>query len=162
MPQSVAERPIEVFGIMRRFVYSNYMFTRFFGSAGISIPKGPMEIKLVAGNLEVYELLQPVHDEIIIALFDGVRQELTITHEQFLMGCAVPAQLELHRRVIGFVQCPDGVWTYSRRSGRFESDAPGVAHIVRNKGDIILAPAFKPALPPVLPPFFRTKTAIRF
>lgn len=122
----------------------------------------PMRIKLMAGNLDVYELLEPAHDEIIIALFGLVEWGLKITHEQFFMGCAEPAQLELHRRVIGFVQRPDGVWTHSRYKGRFDADAPGVVHMVRDKGDIILAPATWPALSPVLPPIFRTKTSMHF
>lgn len=135
------EITVELFGIMRRL---------------------PIRIELMAGNLDAYEFLEPAHDETIIAIFGLVEQKLTITHEQFFMGCAEPAQRRWYRRVLGFVQHPDGIWTHSRCNGRFETDKPDVAHVVRNRGDIILVPASQPALSPILSPIFRTKTSIRF
>lgn len=132
---------VELFGIVRRL---------------------PMKVELMAGNLDVYEFLEPAHDETIIAFFGLVEQKLEIAFDQFFAGCAMPAQLKPCRRVIGFVRRDGTLWTHSRCNGRFETDAPEIAHAVRDKGDIILVPATQSASPPVLPPFFRTKTAIRF
>lgn len=126
------------------------------------VRKLPMKINLMAGNLDVYELLEPVHDETIIALFGLVEQKLEIAFDQFFAGCAMPAQLGPHRRVIGFVRRGGVLWTHSRRNGRFELDSLDIAHIVRDKDDIILAPTSKPSLPQVLPPIFRAKTTFRF
>ena len=124
-------QPIEMFGIVRRL---------------------PMTINLVAGGLDVYELLEHAHDETITSFFGLVERKLEITFEQFFMGCAEPAQLTKgrfgsigwHRRVIGFVRRDGGLWTLRREEwSHFESDAPGVVHRERNPGDLVLAPVFQ-------------------
>lgn len=118
-----AERPVEVFGTVRRL---------------------PMQIELMAGNLEVYELLELAHDETTIMFFGLAEQKLEIAFGQFFAGCAEPAQRWPDKRVIGFVRRDGALWTHSRWEGRFEKDAPGVVHQERNPGDLILAPTFQP------------------
>lgn len=135
------ELSVELFGIVRRL---------------------PMRIELVAGNLDVYELLEPAHDETIIALFGLVEQKLGIAFDQFFSGCAEPAQLKPRQRVIGFVRRAGVFWTYSRCNGRFEADEPGVAHKIRDKGDIILVPVFQPIKAIPSPVFLRSHTSISF
>jgi hypothetical protein len=123
MSLCVRRRPVEMFGIIRQL---------------------PKTIVLVAGNVVSNVLLEPVHDETIISIFKIMGKELEVTFDQFFMGCAEPAQRWPSRRIIGFVRQADGVWTYSRRLGRFEADAPGEVHRQRSFGDIVLSPAFQP------------------
>lgn len=65
MPQSVAERPTEMFGIMQRL---------------------PKIIQLVSGDLELYSLSKTAVAETIARTFNEHEKQFEITKEQFFYG----------------------------------------------------------------------------
>lgn len=107
----------------------------------IAIPSG--------GKLGVNKLRELAHAESIISLFRFVPEELEISNEQFLEGCAVLLERSDKKcTVIGFVRVLGVLCAASKSTGEelFSVKNLDEADAVFSEGSLVLSPAFQPAL----------------
>lgn len=130
MAQCVEERPIELFGIMRR------------------LP----EITIPSGKVGVNELLELAHNGSIISLFEFMGERLEVTHAQFLEGStALLAERSDNCIVVGFIRINGVLCAASKSTGEehFDVEYPDDPDVGWSPNTLILSDAFQPS--PVFP-----------
>lgn len=132
MPQSVAEQPVELFGIIRKL---------------------PGIIRLVSGDLEVYRLSKIAAAETIVRTFKEHEIPFEISEEQFFYGS------NHFHCTIGFVRFRDNEVRVCRRIGDLWTRPPDCeARSTLDVGTTIFAPASQA----LAQPSWRKTIIIRF